>query len=129
MHFDQFRSHPAVAMLEPTLNRTIGDAAFWSAAHAFEAGDEPLCQAFLEFSAAMCPDVIHTPGLDVICRGEGEDASVELMDALDRGEDHRFIKDLWVKHEGRVYQNGARPRSVNGTHAHTSENARPIWRG
>jgi anaerobic magnesium-protoporphyrin IX monomethyl ester cyclase len=54
------------------------------------------------------PDVIQTPGLDVICRGEGEDAAVELCDALARGEDHRAIRDLWVKHEGVVYKNPAR---------------------
>jgi radical SAM superfamily enzyme YgiQ (UPF0313 family) len=55
------------------------------------------------------PDVIHTPGVDVVCRGEGEDASVELMAALDAGSDPRFIPDLWVKHEGKVYINAARP--------------------
>ncbi len=55
------------------------------------------------------PDVIHTPGIDVICQGEGEDASVELVDALDRGDDHRGIRDLWVKDEGQVYKNEARP--------------------
>jgi radical SAM superfamily enzyme YgiQ (UPF0313 family) len=54
------------------------------------------------------PDVIHAPGVDVICRGEGEDAAVELVDALDRGDDHRRIRDLWVKHEGVVHQNGPR---------------------
>jgi radical SAM superfamily enzyme YgiQ (UPF0313 family) len=54
------------------------------------------------------PEVIQSPGLDVICQGEGEDAAVELAAALDRGDDHRFIRDLWVKHEGRIYRNGAR---------------------
>jgi radical SAM superfamily enzyme YgiQ (UPF0313 family) len=60
--------------------------------------------------ATFFPEVIHTPGIDVICRGEGEDASVELLSALDRGDDHRAIKDLWVKHEGTVYRNP--PRSL-----------------
>jgi radical SAM superfamily enzyme YgiQ (UPF0313 family) len=58
--------------------------------------------------ATYFPDVVHTPGIDVVCRGEGEDAAVELCDALDRGADHRFIRDLWVKHEGTVYRNPAR---------------------
>jgi len=58
--------------------------------------------------ATYFPDVVHTPGIDVICRGEGEDASVELCDALDRRGDHTRIRDLWVKHEGRVYRNPAR---------------------
>src|SRR5580765_5081081 len=49
-----------------------------------------------------------TTGLDVICRGEGEDAAVELADALDRGADHRAIRDLWVKHEGAIFRNPPR---------------------
>lgn len=58
--------------------------------------------------ATYFPEVVRSPGIDVICQGEGEDAAVELCDALDRGEDHRFIRDLWVKHEGVVHKNPAR---------------------
>ena len=54
------------------------------------------------------PEVIQTPGLDVICRGEGEDAAVELCNAIESGSDYRFIRDLWVKHEGTIYANPAR---------------------
>ena len=54
------------------------------------------------------PEVIFTPGLDVICRGEGEDAAVELCDALAAKKDARHILDLWVKQEGKVYANGPR---------------------
>ncbi|MFO0549693.1 MAG: radical SAM protein [Polyangiaceae bacterium] len=59
--------------------------------------------------ATYFPDVIFTPGIDVVCRGEGEDAAVELLAALDAGRDHTRILDLWVKHEGKVYKNGPRP--------------------
>ena len=55
------------------------------------------------------PEVIKTRGLDIICRGEGEDATVELADALAAGKDHRFIPDLWVKESGHIYRNPARP--------------------
>jgi radical SAM superfamily enzyme YgiQ (UPF0313 family) len=58
--------------------------------------------------ATYYPEVVQSPGVDVVCQGEGEDAAVELCDALDRGADHRRIRDLWVKHEGRVYRNPAR---------------------
>ncbi len=69
----------------------------------------PSCLTYMGGAhATYFPDVIHTPGIDVICRGEGEDASVELLDALDRGDDHTKIRDLWVKHEGVVYRNPAR---------------------
>ena len=59
--------------------------------------------------ATYHPEVIRTPGLDVICRGEGEDAAVELCNALARGDDYRAIRDLWVKHDGRIHANPPRP--------------------
>lgn len=59
--------------------------------------------------ATYYPEVIFSPGVDVVCRGEGEDAAVELFAALEAGEDPRHIPDLWVKHEGQVYANGPRP--------------------
>lgn len=61
IHFNQFRRHPAVAALEPVLNQVIGEAGFWSAARAFDAGDEALCDASLAFAAAIWPDAVHTP--------------------------------------------------------------------
>ena len=66
--------------------------------------------------ATYFPEVVFTPGLDVICRGEGEDAAVELVNALDAGDDHTRIADLWVKHEGKVFENEARPlrRDLDG---------------
>jgi radical SAM superfamily enzyme YgiQ (UPF0313 family) len=54
------------------------------------------------------PETILSEGLDVICRGEGEDASVELCNAIHKGEDYRKIQDLWVKHQGKVYKNPQR---------------------
>jgi radical SAM superfamily enzyme YgiQ (UPF0313 family) len=58
--------------------------------------------------ATYFPEVVRSAGLDVICQGEGEDASVELCNALARGDDHRRIADLWVKHEGKIHANGPR---------------------
>jgi radical SAM superfamily enzyme YgiQ (UPF0313 family) len=58
--------------------------------------------------ATYYPEVIQTPGLDVVCQGEGEDAAVELCNALAAGEDYRSIRDLWVKHDGVIYRNPAR---------------------
>lgn len=55
------------------------------------------------------PEVIFTPGLDVICQGEGEDAAVELCNAIAEKRDFSRIYDLWVKQDGVVYQNPPRP--------------------
>ncbi len=54
------------------------------------------------------PEVIQTQGLDVICRGEGEDAAVELCAAISAGDDYTAIRDLWVKARGQIFRNPAR---------------------
>ncbi|OGP59896.1 MAG: hypothetical protein A2V67_17560 [Deltaproteobacteria bacterium RBG_13_61_14] len=51
------------------------------------------------------PEVIQDPALDIICRGEGEIPLAELLDRLDRGEDFREVPGLWVKQEGKVFEN------------------------
>ena len=56
------------------------------------------------------PDIISECGIDVICRGEGEDALLELADAVDSGSDYSRIANLWVKMpDGTVQKNDVRP--------------------
>lgn len=55
------------------------------------------------------PDVIHEPYLDVVCRGEGDVAFVEFLNALDSGSATDTITNLWVKKHGRVVENEVRP--------------------
>ena len=59
------------------------------------------------------PEVIEKPGLDVICRGEGEEAFLELCDKLQAGDDIRHVKNLWVKdRSGDLHKNELRPPAV-----------------
>lgn len=55
------------------------------------------------------PEIIEQPEVDVICRGEGDDALVELLDALAQGADYSGIRNLWVKRDGAVARNPMRP--------------------
>jgi hypothetical protein len=56
IHFTAFRAaRPEVGAAAPVVARTIAEAAFWSAARAFDAGDDALCRAFLEFAAETDP--------------------------------------------------------------------------
>jgi len=55
------------------------------------------------------PEVINEEGIDVICRGEGEYAILELANALRDKKDIKKIKNLWVKKDGAVYKNDLRP--------------------
>ncbi|MGE5245748.1 MAG: B12-binding domain-containing radical SAM protein [Betaproteobacteria bacterium] len=56
------------------------------------------------------PDLIDSPGIDIICRGEGELAMLELADALERGADYTQIRNLHVKTaNGTIHRNDLRP--------------------
>ena len=55
------------------------------------------------------PDVIEEDCVDVICRGEGELAMLELVNKLEKREEITKIENLWVKDEtGNVHQNPLR---------------------
>ena len=54
-------------------------------------------------------EVINTDGIDLICRGEGEPALIELCDRLVKGKDYTDIPNLWVKQNGKVIQNPIGP--------------------
>lgn len=54
-------------------------------------------------------EVIATEGVDMICRGEGEEAVLELVRKMDAGEDYRDTASIWVKDGGEVRRNPVRP--------------------
>lgn len=56
------------------------------------------------------PDVINEHGVDIICRGEGEGALVDLADALASNHDFHTIPNLWIKRiDGSIVKNEVRP--------------------
>src|SRR5262245_1225530 len=56
------------------------------------------------------PEFVEEPGLDAVCRGEGEAALVDVVDALQRGGDLRAIPNIWWKDaRGTVWKNEPRP--------------------
>ncbi len=57
------------------------------------------------------PDVIEEPAIDMICRGEGEYAIIDLLNALEnrRGVQAEGICNLWVKIDGKIIKNPQRP--------------------
>lgn len=55
------------------------------------------------------PEFIEEDGVDIICRGEGEEAALELLDALDTGRNFSAIANLYVKRDGKVFKNEVRP--------------------
>lgn len=61
------------------------------------------------YDASFFPDIIYNAPIDVLCVGEGDDAIVELANAVDKGEDYSNIKNLWVKKNGKLIKNPIRP--------------------
>jgi len=55
------------------------------------------------------PEIIEQEGVDMICRGEGDEALVELLDRLQGGKDYTDIKNLWIKRDGQIIKNQMRP--------------------
>jgi len=55
------------------------------------------------------PEFVENEEVDVICRGEGDEALVELLDCLRDGRDYSGVRNLWLKKDGRVVRNPMRP--------------------
>ena len=54
--------------------------------------------------------VLQEDCFDIVCRGEGEYALLELADRLEKGEDITDIENLWVKDsQGVIHKNEQRP--------------------
>jgi len=64
--------------------------------------------------ATFYPEMVEGEPVDVVCRGDGEDALAELLDALEAGTDYTGIANLWVKGpDGQVHRNPMRPLEQN----------------
>jgi anaerobic magnesium-protoporphyrin IX monomethyl ester cyclase len=55
------------------------------------------------------PEMIEQDGVDMICLGEGEEAIIELADALSSKKKLDGIKNLYIKNEGKIIRNNLRP--------------------
>jgi len=50
---------------------------------------------------------------DFVCRGEGEDAIIEVADAIANGRAFDQIANIWTRHNGEVVHNDVRPLEAN----------------
>ncbi len=54
------------------------------------------------------PDLINQPQVDIVCRGEGEYAMLDLMNSIQEREDYTTVKNLWTKKESHIIKNELR---------------------
>ncbi|KPL14658.1 hypothetical protein AMJ74_02950 [candidate division WOR_3 bacterium SM1_77] len=59
--------------------------------------------------ASYYPDCIEREEIDVLIRGEGEEALMDFLNAYDRNEDYSHIPNLWMKRNGATISNPVRP--------------------
>lgn len=63
--------------------------------------------------ATLFPDMINEKGVDCICRGEGDEALLELLDILENKGDITKVSNFWVKKNKKIYKNPVRPLLQN----------------
>jgi radical SAM superfamily enzyme YgiQ (UPF0313 family) len=57
----------------------------------------------------ICPeDAINTEGVDMICRGEGEEPMLEVCRSLEDGDNSHNILNVWYKENGSIHRNNMR---------------------
>ncbi len=54
-------------------------------------------------------EALQTRGIDMVCIGEGEEALLELCDAIEAGKDYSRIDNIWVKRGDSIIRNRVRP--------------------
>ncbi len=58
----------------------------------------------------LAPNVVLSEEkVDYICVGEGEEALIEVCQALEKGDEPIHVKNIWGKHKGKTFRNCMRP--------------------
>ncbi len=55
------------------------------------------------------PEIINDDSVDIVVRGEGEGALLEIMNAIDKKDDFANIKNVCCKHNSEIIKNEVRP--------------------
>ncbi|MGB3905229.1 MAG: radical SAM protein [Anaerolineae bacterium] len=55
------------------------------------------------------PEIIEEEGVDGICIGEGEYATVDLVNALENGDPIETVSNWWIESNGHIHRNHLRP--------------------
>jgi len=66
------------------------------------------------YHATLVPEeVLAYPSIDMVCRGEGEYALLELLDEMAKGRVSKNIKNIWFKDGKEIIKNEMRPMIYN----------------
>ncbi|MFA5888884.1 MAG: radical SAM protein [Candidatus Paceibacterota bacterium] len=73
----------------------------------------PFLSVFGGFHPTLVPEILTHEAVDVIGIGEGDEAVVELAQAIKTHSSIREIRNFWIKEKGVVYRNEVRPLVAN----------------
>ena len=59
--------------------------------------------------ATLVPEIVGDPGVDAVCRGEGDRVMPELVGRLERGETPHDQVGFWFSENGTIYENPVAP--------------------
>ncbi|MFQ5382501.1 MAG: B12-binding domain-containing radical SAM protein [Dehalococcoidia bacterium] len=81
----------AAVQLTDAIHERLGKTVLWGGIHPTARPEESIEHA------------------DIICRGEGEIALLDLLDRMERDEDLTATQNFWFRRDGEVHQNPSRP--------------------
>ncbi|MFH1365792.1 MAG: radical SAM protein [Patescibacteria group bacterium] len=59
------------------------------------------------------PEMVEIDNVDIVCRGDGENVVLELMNRKTNKQEINDIQGLWVKKDGKIYRNNLAPLVEN----------------
>lgn len=59
------------------------------------------------------PGIVNHPGIDAVCRGEGEEAFVDFLDRFQNNKQFEKTPNFWVKRNQDIFRNDIRPMIEN----------------
>ncbi|MBI2934929.1 MAG: B12-binding domain-containing radical SAM protein [Chloroflexi bacterium] len=103
----------AVASLVPDLVAISCTSVHWELVKRFAGEIKKQCSVPVIVGGShttMFPDtILETRSVDGICRGEGEEALLELVDRLSKGADYRGTGNFWFRDGDSIIKNDLRP--------------------
>lgn len=70
---------------------------------------KPILTIFGGPHCTFMPEIINNESVDIVVRGEGEGALLDIMNAIDRKEDMVGIDNIWMKRDSTIIKNKLRP--------------------
>lgn len=102
-----------IKSLKPDLIGFSVTSHMWPVAQKYAAAVKEIIDVPIIFGGAhptLCPEeVIADKNIDMICRGEGEMALLELCQRMEKEKPIENIESLWIKKQGKIYKNKIRP--------------------